>query len=238
MKRIGTLLSRNVYSGRGIVVGLMPNGMQAAFAYFIMGRSENSRNRVFRVCGDEVRVEPFDPAKVTDPSLIIYSAVKRAGGEIVVTNGDQTDSIVRAVSEGHCFRHALMRRAFEPDAPIFTPRISAILHCGENFGYELSVLKCSDGKGLRCDRNFFTVEPLAGVGSFVHTYMKDGNPPPVFNGEPERVRIGNNFGAFAEEIWNNLNPENKISLYCRLVDTRTGDTAEELCYNQRYEEAT
>ncbi len=219
------------YPGRGIVTGLSENGRKAVFAYFIMGRSENSRNRVFKEYGDEVRTEPFDPSKVKDPSLIIYSPVKVVGKDTVVTNGDQTDTIAASLRAGHCFRHGLMSRTFEPDPPLFTPRISAILHLKGKFSYEMSILKSADREGTACNRYFFVYEPVAGLGHFLHTYEKDGNPPPTFFGEPERVYIPDDLHAFAEEIWNGLNSDNKISLYCRAIDLATG-TYEKVLYNK------
>ncbi len=215
------------YPGRGIVVGKTSDGKKAVFAYFIMGRSANSRNRVFACYGDEVKTEPFDASKVEDPSLIIYSPVKVVGKDIIVTNGDQTDSIEQSLKGGHCFRHALMGRTFEPDSPNYTPRISAVLHLGKrvsDYTYEMSVLKCADGKGKKCERFFFCFEPENGTGHYIHTYRRDGNPLPSFEGEPERVRLGNDIKAIASEIWENLDADNKISLYCRAVDLRTGET--------------
>ncbi len=215
-------LQNNPYPGRGIVVGLSESGKKAVFAYFIMGRSENSRNRVFTAYGDEVKTEPFDPFKVKDPSLIIYSPVKVYGKEVVVTNGDQTDTIVQALKEGHCFRHALMGRTFEPDAPNFTPRISAILHLGGKFGYEMSILKSADGAGSACNRFFYSYEPVAGVGHFLHTYAHDGDPLPSFCGEPLPVHVPDDLRKYATRIWSGLNVENKISLVCRAYDLGTG----------------
>ena len=231
IKTMKERLSGNPYPGRGIVVGLTEDGKKAVFAYFIMGRSANSRNRVFAEYGDEVRTEPFDASKVEDPSLIIYSPVKVVGKDTIVTNGDQTDTIEKSVKAGHCFRHGLMGRSFEPDAPNFTPRISAILHTQERYTYEMSILKSADEKGSACNRYFFAYEPVAGLGHFIHTYETDGNPLPTFTGEPERVRIGNDLKAFAEEIWNNLNAENKISLYCRAIDLKSG-AYEKIIYNK------
>lgn len=224
-------LSGNPYPGRGIVVGLSEDGKKAMFAYFIMGRSANSRNRVFAEYGDEVRTEPFDTSKVEDPSLIIYSPVKVVGKDTIVTNGDQTDTVEQSVKAGHCFRHGLMGRKFEPDAPNFTPRISAILHTLGDYSYEMSILKSADEKGSACNRYFFAYEPVAGLGHFLHTYETDGTPLPTFMGEPERVSIPNDLKAFADEIWNNLNGENKISLYCRAIDLKSG-AYEKVLYNK------
>ncbi len=230
-KNLGRALSSNAYPGRGIVVGETKDGTRAFFAYFIMGRSENSRNRVFRAYGEEIRTEPFDAQKVQDPSLILYSPVKAAGRHVIVTNGDQTDTIAASLAAGHCFRHALMQRTFEPDAPNFTPRISAILHLGkgaEDFSYELSILKCGDKKGGGCDRFFFTYTPERGTAHFLHTYKKDADPLPSFEGEPMRVALGNDLSAIAEEIWANLNEANKIALVCRTYDLATGASAQVL----------
>ncbi len=233
-KNIGRILKNNAYPGRGIVVGKSRDGKKAMFAYFIMGRSENSRNRIFTACGDEVKTEPFDPAKVRDPSLILYSPVKVVKHSVIVTNGDQTDTIERSLKAGHCFRHALMGRTFEPDAPNYTPRISALLHLpesAEDFSYEMSVLKCADAKGQRCNRFFFCYEGVCGIGHFLHTYAKNGDPLPSFSGEPEPVKIGNDLLGFAEEIWGSLNEENKISLVCRAYDLRSGGY-EQTIYNK------
>ncbi len=222
-KSLADAVGASSYPGRGIVVGKTAEG-KAFFAYFIMGRSVNSRNRVFAEAGEEVRTEPFDASKVEDPSLIIYSAVKRVGDDIVVTNGDQTDTIERSLRAGHCFRHALMRRTFEPDAPNFTPRISAILHLGE-FSYEMSLLKCTDKEGKACGRFFYCYEPEDGVGHYLHTYRGDGSPLPSFEGEPERVALAGDVHSIAAEIWEHLDADNKISLYCRTVDPATGESA-------------
>ncbi len=215
------------YPGRGIIAGKTKDGKKAVFAYFIMGRSENSRNRVFREYGGELKTEPFDGSKVEDPSLIIYSPVKTVGNHIIVTNGDQTDTIEASLQAGHCFRHALMQRTFEPDAPLYTPRISAILHLGKraaDYRYELSILKCGDGKGKKCDRFFFTYEGINGTGHFIHTYRKNGNPPPSFTGEPVCVKLANDAHEIANEIWEGLDADNKISLYCRTVEFKAGKT--------------
>ncbi len=221
-KSMQRALQGNSYPGRGIVVGLSKDGKRAMFAYFIMGRSENSRNRVFVETEQGIETKPFDESKVQDPSLIIYAPVKRVNGDIVVTNGDQTDTIEASLQAGKCFRHALRTRTFEPDAPNYTPRISAVLHLDKKYSYEMSILKCADGKGKKCARYFFEYEPVSGTGHFLHTYEKDGNPLPSFEGEPERVLIPNDVNAFAQEIWENLNGDNKISLYCRAIELKTG----------------
>ncbi len=233
-KNMSRVLKNNAYPGRGIVVGKSSDGKKAMFAYFIMGRSENSRNRVFAAYGDEIRTEPFDPAKVQDPSLIIYSPVKTAGRDVIVTNGDQTDTIERSLKEGHCFRHALMWRTFEPDAPNYTPRISAVLHLpakAADFTYEMSILKSADAKGKKCNRFFFCYEGVNGTGHFLHTYEKDGSPLPTFRGEPEPVKIPNDVKEFAREIWESLNEANKISLVCRAYDFKTGES-EQVIFNR------
>ncbi len=225
-KNLGKLLTANAYPGRGIVVGKSSDGKCAVFAYFIMGRSENSRNRVFVEFDGGIRTQAFDESKVTDPSLIIYSAVRTVGKDVVVTNGDQTDTIADALQNGKCFRHALMTRRFEPDAPNFTPRISAILHFGKrakDFSYEMSILKSADSKGKACNRFFYAYEPVSGVGHFIHTYLKDGAPLPSFEGEPTRVKLPASCEELCDELWNSLNPDNKISLVCRYTNLATGE---------------
>lgn len=224
IKSMKEALAGNPYVGRGIVIGKSADGKRAVFAYFIMGRSANSRNRIFTEYGDELRTEPFDASKVEDPSLIIYSPVKVVGKKIIVTNGDQTDTIEENLKAGRCFRHALKSRAFEPDAPNFTPRISGILDLEGKFNYSMSILKSADEKGSACNRYTYDYEPLDGLGHFIHTYVTDGNPLPTFEGEPERVCIPDDLRAFADEIWNNLDKDNKISLYCRAVDLESGKT--------------
>lgn len=231
VKSMKQRLTGNAYPGRGIVVGLSEDGKKATFAYFIMGRSVNSRNRIFVEENGALRTQAFDPSKMQDPSLIIYYPVKSVGSDVIVTNGDQTDTVEESLKAGKCFRHALKQRCFEPDAPNFTPRISALLHLSKKFTYEMSVLKSADEKGTACNRFFYDYEPVAGVGHFVHTYVKDGNPLPSFEGEPERVAIPNDLNAFAEEIWNALDSENKISLYCRAYDLETGKY-ESVLYNK------
>ena len=220
---IGALLKDNTYPGRGIVIGKSEDGKKAVFAYFIMGRSENSRNRVFKEDDGNVYTEPFDYSKVEDPSLIIYAAIRNHENKMVVTNGDQTDTIYEFLKEGKCFKQALKTREFEPDFPNFTPRISGMLTFGENdFKYQMSILKSADEKGSACNRYFYEYAPLNGLGHFIHTYVCDGNPIPTFQGEPERVKIPNNIDDFTNEIWNNLNENNKISLYVRYVDIESG----------------
>ena len=195
-----------------------------------MGRSVNSRNRIFVENGEEVIIYPHDESKVEDPSLIIYSPVKVVGKDIIVTNGDQTDTVEEFLLKGGDFRAALRTRAFEPDAPNFTPRISGILHLDGEFNYEMSILKSADAVGSACNRYFYEYASLAGVGHFIHTYVTDGNPLPTFMGEPERVSIPNDIDAFAEEIWNNLDKENRIALHCRYIDLKSGEV-ESVTYN-------
>ena len=200
----------NTYPGRGIIVGLTPDGSKAAAAYFIMGRSENSRNRIFTVRDGAVFTEPFDISKLEDPSLIIYAAVRTVGDHLIVTNGDQTDTIALTMLDG--------------GAPNFTPRISADLEFGDNAGfrYRMSILKSADPDGTACNRYGYDYEPVAGLGHFIHTYQCDGNPLPTFAGEPERIAIPDSIDEFAEEIWNALDADNKISLYVRYTDLSSG----------------
>ncbi len=220
---MGKLIAGNPYVGRGIVIGETPDGKNAAVAYFIMGRSENSRNRIFVENGDEVIIHPFDPSKVEDPSLIIYSPIRKYNDYLIVTNGDQTDTVYDFVSEGKSFEAALETREFEPDAPNFTPRISGELTFADSdFTYKMSILKSADEKGSACNRYTYCYNSLAGLGHFIHTYNCDGNPIPTFTGEPERVEIKNNIDEFTSMIWENLNKDNKISLYVRYVDLTTG----------------
>ena len=221
---IGALLRRNSYPGRGIIAGMSKNGKYAVTAYFIMGRSENSRNRVFNDFGDEVMIHPFDASKVADPSLIIYSPVKKVGKKLVVTNGNQTDTIVDFLNDGKTFEEALETREFEPDMPNFTPRISAMLDFENGYKYKMSILKSADEKGSACNRYTYTYTPVAGLGHFIHTYNKDGNPIPTFTGEPERINILNSIDSFTRKIWENLNEDNKISLYVRYTSLASGRT--------------
>ncbi len=222
-KYIGELIAGNPYVGRGIVAGLTEDGKKACAAYFIMGRSANSRNRIFTERSGEVFTEPFDPSKVQDPSLIIYAAVRKAGNKLIVTNGDQTDTIYDGIVAGKCMNHALKTRCFEPDAPNFTPRISAVLNLGEDFTYQMSILKSADAAGTACNRYLFSYEPLPGLGHFIHTYVTDGNPIPTFQGEPERVVIPNDIDDFTADLWTGLDEQNKISLYVRYIDLTTGE---------------
>ena len=220
----------NSYPGRGIVVGKTADGAKAAIAYFIMGRSENSRNRIFVKKNGAVFTEPFDISKLKDPSLIIYAAVRVFENHLVVTNGNQTDTICDALVAGSDFYKALETRCFEPDAPNLTPRISAeaVFDDKADFTYKISILKSADPEGTACNRYGFNYEPVAGVGHFIHTYECDGNPLPTFQGEPTRVAIPDDIDAFTDEIWNALNEDNKISLYVRYTDLITGAVEDRL----------
>ena len=220
---LSEILAANTYPGRGIVVGLSEDKKYAVSAYFIMGRSENSRNRVFIEEGDEVIIHPFDASKVEDPSLIIYSPIRKYENNLIVTNGDQTDTVYDGLAAGKCFSKALTARCFEPDAPNFTPRISAMLTFEEaSFTYQMSILKSADAEGSACNRFTFSYAPIAGVGHFLHTYNCDGNPIPTFTGEPERIALHGDIDSFTKEIWENLNEQNKISLYVRFTELATG----------------
>ena len=221
---IGEIIKDNSYVGRGIIIGKSRNGEKAVTAYFIMGRSENSGNRVFIKQGDEVIIHPFDASKVEDPSLIIYSPVRTVKNSLIVTNGDQTDTIYDFINDGKTFEQALETREFEPDKPNFTPRISGILNFnGNEFDYKLSILKSADENGSACNRYTFNYSPLNGLGHFIHTYNCDGNPIPTFTGEPERVEIPDDIDEFTDDIWNNLNEQYKISLYVRYIDLESGE---------------
>lgn len=216
-------LSANEYPGRGVLLGQSPVG-KAVFAYFIMGRSENSRNRIFLEEGNDVIIHPFDASKVEDPSLIIYAPVRTVGREIIVTNGDQTDTIRDHLNQGGNFYTALQTRCFEPDSPNWTPRISGILHLGqERFHYELSILKSIDANGSACMRNYYTYPAQKGLGHLIHTYEENGNPIPTFQGEPRRMAVPEDIDTFTSALWGSLNENNKISLYVRYLDPVTGD---------------
>ena len=217
-------LRSNAYPGRGIVIGKTPDGKRAAAAYFIMGRSENSRNRVFVEDGDGIRTQAFDPAKLTDPSLIIYAPVRVLGNKTIVTNGDQTDTIYQGMDRQLTFEQSLRSREFEPDGPNYTPRISGIMHIENGtYNYAMSILKSSSGNPESCCRFTFAYEnPLPGEGRFIHTYMHDGNPLPSFEGEPKRIAIPDDMNAFADTLWSSLNEDNKVSLFVRYIDIATG----------------
>ncbi len=231
---IGELIHDNPYVGRGIVAGTSEDGKKAVSAYFIMGRSANSRNRIFTEKNGEVFTEPFDASKVQDPSLIIYAAVRQYKDQLIVTNGDQTDTVYEGLEKGISFAEALESREFEPDAPNFTPRISALLSFGkETFRYQMNILKSVDSEGSDCARYTFSYPSVPGMGHFIHTYVTDGSPIPTFQGEPERVQIPNDMEAFAKELWENLNEDNKISLYVRYTDIADG-TVEEKIINKNH----
>ena len=217
-------LKSNAYPGRGIVLGKTEDGKKAVAAYFIMGRSENSRNRVFVEDGEGIRTQAFDPSKLTDPSLIIYAPVRVLGNKTIVTNGDQTDTIYEGMDRQMTFEQSLRSREFEPDGPNYTPRISGIMHMENGkYNYAMSILKSSDGNPESCSRYTFAYEnPLAGEGHFIHTYMHDGNPLPSFEGEPKRVKISGDLDTFTKEVWDSLNEENKVSLFVRFIDLETG----------------
>ena len=226
---IAELCRDNPYVGRGIVIGKTEDGKQAASAYFIMGRSKNSRNRVFTKRDGALFTEPFDPSLVEDPSLIIYAAVREHENHLIVTNGDQTDTVYEGLLAGRGFSEALTAREFEPDAPNLTPRISGMLTFGkEDFTYEMSILKSADAIGSACARYTFSYPALAGLGHFLHTYVTDGNPIPTFQGEPERVAIPSDIDAFTSSLWGALNEDNRISLYVRYTDLASGKITERL----------
>ncbi len=224
-RSLQTELSTNAYPGRGIVIGKSADGRFAVTAYFIMGRSSNSRNRIFAVEGEGIRTEAYDPSKLEDPSLIIYAPVRVLGHDTIVTNGDQTDTVYEGLGKGLTFEQSLRSREFEPDAPNYTPRISGVLHVeGGKYSYALSILKSNQGDPSFCNRYTFTYDnPAAGEGHFIHTYMHDGSPLPSFEGEPKLVEIGNDIDAFAQMLWENLNEENKVSLFVRYIDIATGE---------------
>ena len=217
-------LKSNSYPGRGIVIGKTPDGLKAGAAYFIMGRSENSRNRVFVKDGEGIRTQAFEPSKMTDPSLVIYAPVRVLGNKTIVTNGDQTDTIYEGMDKQLTFEQSLRSREFEPDGPNYTPRISGILHIENGkFNYAMSILKSADGNPASCNRFTFAYEnPMAGEGHFIHTYIGDGNPLPSFEGEPKKVNIPDSIEEFTNLLWENLNEENNVSLFVRYVDIATG----------------
>ena len=227
-------LVSNRYPGRGIIIGRSEDNESAYIIYFIMGRSENSRNRIFTATEDGIKTEAYDPSKMTDPSLIIYHPVRKANGITIVTNGDQTDTIVNALKEGHCFRDALLTREFEPDAPNYTPRISgAVLADGS---YKLSILKSLYGNPACCCRYFFEYDaPFAGLGHFIHTYKEDGSPIPSFEGEPVPVKITGSLREYADLIWASLNEDNKVSLFARSICLADGKE-ETIIFNKHGQE--
>lgn len=217
-------LKENSYPGRGIIIGKSKDGKHAVTAYFIMGRSENSRNRIFKEVGDGLRTEAFDPSKMVDPSLIIYSPVRVLGNKTIVTNGDQTDTVYELMNNQLTFEQALRTREFEPDAPNYTPRISGIIKLDEDgFNYAISILKSANGNPDSCQRFTFTYKnPVNGEGHFIHTYMGDGNPLPSFEGEPTLIDIPDDINQFTDMLWNSLNDDNKVSLFVRYIDIETG----------------
>ena len=217
-------LSASTYPGRGIVIGETADGKYAVTAYFIMGRSENSRNRIFVTEGEGIRTQAYDPSKLEDPSLIIYAPVRVLGNKTIVTNGDQTDTIYELMSKGQTFEQSLRTREFEPDAPNYTPRISGIMKIENgSYSYAMSILKSNNGNPESCNRYTFAYKnPVAGEGHFIHTYMGDGNPLPSFEGEPALVDIEGDIDSFTQMVWNNLNEENKVSLFVRYIEIETG----------------
>lgn len=223
------LLRQNPYPGRGIVLGVTPDGGQSVALYFIMGRSANSRNRVFVQEPDGIRTQAWDSAKMEDPSLVIYHPVRQAGRGLIVTNGDQTDTILEYLERGQPWEQALRSRQFEPDGPNWTPRISGLL--SPDGSYKLSILKSADEKGSACLRQFFDYPGQPGLGHFIHTYIQDGSPLPTFEGEPERVEVGQDMEAFARQVWDSLHEENKISLFVRYTDLKT-QQSRQLIFNK------
>jgi len=217
-------LSSNNYPGRGIIIGKSDDGISAVTAYFIMGRSENSRNRVFTRDGNGLRTEAFDPSKLTDPHLIIYAPVRVLDNKLIVTNGDQTDTIYELMAKAKTFEQSLQTREFEDDAPNYTPRISGILNfANDDFSYEMSIIKSADGNPDCCNRYTFSYDrPLRGEGHFIHTYMGDGSPLPSFEGEPKLVGLSGNIDEFTDMLWSSLNEENKVSLFVRYVNLEDG----------------
>ncbi len=217
-------LRSNSYPGRGIVIGRSAEGQTAVSAYFIMGRSTNSRNRVFVTDGEGIRTKAFDPSKLEDPSLVIYAPVRVWGNDTIVTNGDQTDTIYDGLAKGLTFEQSLRSREFEPDAPNYTPRISGVMHIAEGkFSYAMSILKSNHGQASCCNRYTFSYDnPTPGEGRFLHTYMGDGNPLPSFQGEPELVEIQGDIDSFTDMLWESLNEENKVSLFVRFIDIASG----------------
>ena len=225
---IEELITGNPYVGRGIVAGLSENGKYAVAAYFIMGRSANSRNRIFTKKNGEIFTEPFDASKVEDPSLIIYAALRKYENKLIFTNGDQTDTIYNGVKCGATFAGALATREFEPDKPNFTPRISCMMTLGEPLTYEMSILKSEDENGCDCCRFTFSYKAQKGLGHFIHTYVTDGNPIPTFQGEPERIIIPDDIDEFTNKLWRGLDENNKISLYVRYTDLESGSETDRL----------
>ena len=226
---IAELIKGNSYVGRGIVIGKSSDGKKACTAYFIMGRSANSRNRIFTKKDNAIYTEPFDASKVEDPSLIIYAAIRNYENKLIVTNGDQTDTIYDGIVSGEAFAQALTKREFEPDAPNFTPRISGMITFdNKDFSYEMSILKSADSEGSACNRYHFSYSSLPGTGHFIHTYICDGNPIPTFCGEPERIAVPDDIDEFTNALWSSLDDDNKISLYVRYTNLEDGTTEDRL----------
>ncbi len=219
-----TELKGNAYPGRGIVIGKSRDGKCAVAAYFIMGRSENSRNRIFVEEGEGIRTQAFDASKLRDPSLIIYAPVRVLGNKTIVTNGDQTDTIYELMDKQQTFEQALRTREFEPDAPNYTPRISGIMHLEKgNYSYAMSILKSNNGNPKACNRYTFAYEsPVNGEGHFIHTYQGDGDPLPSFEGEPKLIEIDGDIDTFTNSVWNSLNEDNKVSLFVRYIEISSG----------------
>lgn len=218
---IEEILKNKIYLGRGLMIGQSENGNQAVFAYFITGRSENSRNRIFSESENEVVICPCDASKVTNSDLIVYSPMKKINNHIIITNGDQTDTIYEFIKNGKTFEEALETRKFEPDFPNFTPRISGIITFEDNkFKYKISILKSMDENGTHCSQYIYKYSPMHGLGHFIHTYTNDENPLPSFYGEPLRIKILNNIDDFTNSIWNNLYDQNKISLYVQYINIK------------------
>ena len=219
-------LKENTYPGRGIIVGKSQDGKSAVCAYFIMGRSANSRNRVFVEDGNGIRTKAFDESKLEDPSLIIYAPVRVLGNKTIVTNGDQTDTIYELMNKQMTFEQALRTREFEPDSPNYTPRISSVMKVSNgDYNYAISILKSADGDPSSCQRYSFAYSnPINGIGHFIHTYKCDGNPLPSFEGEPKKVEIPNCIDEFSKMIWESLNEDNKVSLFVRYIDIKSGKT--------------
>lgn len=227
---IATLLRENAYPGRGIILGKTPDGKNAVIAYFIMGRSVNSRNRVFEATADGIRTKAFDESKLSDPHLIIYSPVRVLGNKTIVTNGDQTDTIYDHMDRQETFEQSLRTREYEDDAPNYTPRISGIVHMEDNsFNYAMSILKSADGNPDSVHRFTFSYNnPLCGEGHFIHTYMGDGNPLPSFEGEPEKIATVDDIDAFTDMLWNSLNEDNKVSLFVRYINVETNQATDRI----------
>lgn len=222
---IKKLLSENDYPGRGIIIGRSADSKKTVIAYFIMGRSVNSRNRIFEETDDGIRTKAFDPSKLSDPHLIIYSPVRVMGNKTIVTNGDQTDTIYELMDKQQTFEQSLRTREYEDDAPNYTPRISGIVHADRGImNYAISIIKSADGNPESIERFTYSYNsPIAGIGHFIHTYMGDGSPLPSFEGEPEKIEISGDIDEFTDSIWNSLNEDNKVSLFTRFIDIETGE---------------